>query len=284
MLNLVTHMSMMNFGGKKLDLTRPHVMGILNVTPDSFSDGGKFNVIDSAMFRVEEMLSEGASFIDVGGESTRPGAAPVSLQEELDRVVPVVEAIIARFDTIVSVDSSSPEVMRISGAEGAGLINDVRALEREGAIDVVSELDLPVCLMHMKGTPEDMQNAPVYESALKDVVGYLANRAKLAQDSGIKSCNILVDPGIGFGKNRQHNLTLLNRLAEFKGLGYEVLVGASRKSLIGDVLKVDVGDRLFGSMGVHASAYSKGARIFRVHDVRPHVEMLEMMYRIERES
>ncbi|WP_133503579.1 dihydropteroate synthase [Marinomonas balearica] len=276
-------MSVVSFGGKQLDLTRPHVMGILNVTPDSFSDGGKFNTLDVALSRVEEMLNEGASFIDVGGESTRPGATPVSLQEELDRVVPVVEAITSRFDTVVSVDTSAPEVMRLACGEGAGLINDVRALERDGAVEAAVELGVPVCLMHMKGTPESMQHAPVYDSAFDDVVDYLENRAAIVERLGVNKADIFLDPGIGFGKKLQHNLTLLNRLDGLKKRGYEVLIGASRKTLIGDVLNLDVGERLYGSMGVHAAAYSKGSRIFRVHDVRPHVEMLEMMYRIERE-
>ncbi|TBR42428.1 dihydropteroate synthase [Marinomonas agarivorans] len=277
-------MSFVSFGDKSLDLSRPHVMGILNVTPDSFSDGGAFTNLDKALLQTQRMIAEGASIIDVGGESTRPGAKPVSQQEELQRVVPVVEAIKQRFDTIVSVDTSTPEVMQESIKQGAGFINDVRALTREGALDVVCQSGLPVCLMHMQGAPSDMQRNPSYSSVCHDVFAFLLERAELCLSLGIDRKSIILDPGIGFGKKLDHNLALINNLRYLVDKGYEVLMGASRKSMIGDVLNVEVEHRMYGSMGVNASAYANGARLFRVHDVKAHWEMLELMYRIEREK
>ena len=277
-------MSVMNFGGRSLDLSLPHVMGILNVTPDSFSDGGSYNSLDLALQQTSKMISEGASFIDVGGESTRPGATPISVQEEMDRVLPVVEAIKQRFDVVVSVDTSTPSVMTCSARLGAGLINDVRALEREGAIDAAAQTGLPVCLMHMKGSPGTMQNDLVYDSVVDEVTAYLMARVAACEVAGIHRDKLILDPGVGFGKSLEHNLTLLNHTVDFTRKGFPVLIGLSRKTMIGDVLGASVENRLYGSMGANASTYSQGARIFRVHDVKPHVEMLELMYRIERES
>ena len=277
-------MSVMNFGGRSLDLSLPHVMGILNVTPDSFSDGGSYRSLDLALQQVDKMVSEGAAFIDVGGESTRPGAAAVSIQEEMDRVLPIVEAIKQRFDTIVSVDTSTPSVMTESAILGAGLINDVRALGREGAIDEAAKTGLPVCLMHMKGSPKTMQDNTAYASVVDEVVAYLMARVGDCELSGIQRDKLILDPGIGFGKSLEHNLALLNHTADFIKKGFPVLMGLSRKSMIGDVLDASVDNRLYGSMGANAATYAQGARIFRVHDVKPHVEMLELMYRIERES
>ncbi|MGR0278031.1 dihydropteroate synthase [Marinomonas dokdonensis] len=277
-------MSLMSFGGKSLDLSRPQVMGILNVTPDSFSDGGSFSSLDASLKQTEKMILEGASIIDVGGESTRPGAAPVSLQQELDRVVPVIEAIKQRFDIVVSVDTSSAEVMRQGAALGVGLINDVRALEREGALEVAAQTQLPVCLMHMKGGPQTMQDQPNYVSVADEVTRYLMSRVEACEAVGIARTQLLLDPGIGFGKSLEHNLSLLKHTQHFRELGFEVLIGVSRKTMIGDVLDLPVDERLYGTMGANAACYGKGARIFRVHDVKAHVQMLELMYRIERES
>lgn len=274
-------MSVMKFGDKSLDLSLPHVMGILNVTPDSFSDGGQHNSLDAALRQAEKMLQDGATFIDIGGESTRPGAAEVSEQEELDRVLPAVEAIAQRFDTIISVDTSTPSVIRESAKLGAGLINDVRALEREGAVVAAAGTGLPVCLMHMRGTPKDMQSAPSYDALIDDVEQYLLERVAVAEAAGIKRDQILLDPGIGFGKTLTHNATLLNHTQRFVDLGFEVLIGVSRKTMIGDILGLPVDQRLYGTMGANASTYLKGARIFRVHDVKPHVEMLKVMHQIE---
>ena len=274
-------MSVMVFGDKTLDLSIPRVMGILNVTPDSFSDGGRHNTLDQALKQAERMLQEGADFIDIGGESTRPGAQAVSEQEELDRVLPAVEAIKARFDTIVSVDTSTPSVMRQSHALGAGLINDVRALERSGAVEAAAATGLPVCLMHMRGTPQTMQQAPCYTDLVEEVERYLSERIAVAVQAGIKKDNIILDPGIGFGKSLVHNTTLLNHTERLLKMGHEVLIGVSRKTMIGDILNVPVADRLYGTMGANASTFLKGARIFRVHDVKPHVDMLNVMHQIE---
>jgi dihydropteroate synthase len=273
----------MPFGDKSLDLSLPHIMGILNITPDSFSDGGAFNSLDAALRQTEKMIHEGASIIDVGGESTRPGAVPVSAQQELDRVLPVIETIKKHFDIIVSVDTSTADVILNAAILGAGLINDVRALEREGALQAAAETDLPICLMHMKGGPQTMQDSPEYVSVTDDVTDYLMSRVERCELEGIGRHRLILDPGIGFGKTLAHNLSLLKHTEHFRELGFEVLMGLSRKTMIGDVLDLPVDERLYGTMGANASAYSKGARIFRVHDVRPHVEMLALMSRIERE-
>ena len=272
------------FGDKSLDLSRPQIMGILNVTPDSFSDGGSFFNLDDALFQTQKMLSEGASIIDVGGESTRPGATPVSLQEELDRVIPVVAAIKARFDVVVSLDTSSAQVMTEGAQQGAGLINDVRALTREGALDAALATKLPVCLMHMQGNPQTMQQNPNYSAVYNEVIGFLLERAQLLINKGLDKNQVLLDPGIGFGKALEHNLELLNNLDQIVSHGFDVLIGASRKSMIGQVLEAEVQNRLYGTLGAHAAAFSKGASIFRVHDVKSHYDMLELMYRIKREK
>ncbi|MBJ7549803.1 dihydropteroate synthase [Marinomonas ostreistagni] len=274
-------MSVMVFGDKSLDLSLPRVMGILNVTPDSFSDGGKHNSFDAAMRQVESMIADGADFIDVGGESTRPGAALVGEQQELDRVLPVVEAIKKRFDTIVSVDTSTPAVITGSASLGAGFINDVRALERDGALEAAAKTGLPVCLMHMRGTPQNMQDSPAYEDLIEDVEQYLLSRVETCIAVGIEKDQIILDPGIGFGKTLVHNTTLLKHTERLLALGHEVLIGVSRKTMIGDILGVPVSERLYGTMGANASTYLKGARIFRVHDVKPHVDMLKVMHQIE---
>ena len=276
-------MSLMPFGDKSLDLSLPHVMGILNVTPDSFSDGGAFNSLDSALRQTEKMIQEGASIIDVGGESTRPGALPVSVQQELDRVLPIVAAIKKRFDIVVSVDTSTTEVIEGAARLGMGLINDVRALEREGALNAAAQTDLPICLMHMKGMPQTMQDKPDYASVVDEVSSYLLSRVDACESAGIARSRIILDPGIGFGKTLAHNLSLLKHAELFTGMGFDVLIGLSRKTMIGEALGLPVEERLYGTMGANASAYLKGARIFRVHDVRPHVEMLALMSRIERE-
>jgi len=276
-------MSFMTFGDKSLDLSRPHVMGILNVTPDSFSDGGFYSSLDDALAKTERMILDGASFIDVGGESTRPGALPVSVEEEMDRVLPVVEAIKARFDTIISVDTSTPSVMSESARLGAGLINDVRALEREGALQAAANTGLPVCLMHMRGSPSTMQDDVVYDSVVEEVNAYLMARVAACEAVGIGRDKLILDPGVGFGKSLPHNLALLNHTVDFRRKGFPVLIGLSRKTMIGEVLNVPVDERLYGTMGANAATYSQGARLFRVHDVKPHVDMLELMYRIERE-
>lgn len=266
-----------------LDLSRPVCMGILNLTPDSFYDGaslgaasaGKFKVnVDKALRRAESMLAEGARLIDVGGESTRPGARDVSLEEELDRVLPVVEALLGRLDVIVSVDTSSPGVMQAAAAAGAGMINDVRALRRPGAIEAAAGTDMAVCLMHMRGEPGTMQKEPEYEDVVAEVAAFLRSRADAAIEAGIDPQRIVIDPGFGFGKNTRHNFTLLREIRRFTGLGYPVLAGLSRKSMIGAATRRTPEERLPGSIAAVMLALHGGARIIRSHDVAATVDAI----------
>ena len=263
-------------GSRELDLSHPHVMGILNVTPDSFSDGGRFNRLGDALAHVADMLSAGATLIDVGGESTRPGAEPVPVDEELDRVVPMVEAITSRFDVVVSVDTSTPEVMAESAIAGACLINDVRALERPGALQAAATTGLPVCLMHRQGEPGTMQDAPRYSSVLDDVSAYLERRVAACEGVGIAHDQLLLDPGFGFGKSLEHNLKLFARMDQLRPSGFPLLVGVSRKSMIGHVLDRPVEQRLYGSLALAALAVNAGAKIIRAHDVAETMDVVRM--------
>lgn len=272
-------------GRHRLDLSYPRVMGILNVTPDSFSDGGRHLALDDALRHAERMLAEGAALIDVGGESTRPGADPVSPQEELDRVAPVVEALVRELDALVSVDTSCPEVISEAAALGAGLINDVRALEREGALGAAIGSGLPVCLMHRQGEPRDMQQSPHYDGPVEQaVVDYLAERVRACEAAGLRRERLLVDPGFGFGKTVEHNLRLLNRMERLAELELPVLVGMSRKSMIGKVLERPVEERLPGGLALAALAVERGARILRVHDVAPSVDAINMTWAVLKEG
>jgi len=255
-------------------------MGILNVTPDSFSDGGHFISAAAALQQARVMVEQGAAIIDVGGESTRPGAAPVSEREELDRVIPVIERLHAELDVIVSVDTSTPAVMREAAAAGAGLINDVRALTRPGALEAAKNSGLALCLMHMQGEPSCMQNAPHYTDVISDVIAWLQQRVKTCIDAGIDPALLTIDPGFGFGKTLQHNLLLLRRLDALEVLGLPVLVGMSRKSMVGAVLDKPVQDRLHGSLALAVMAVQNGARIIRVHDVGPTVEAIRMAWAV----
>ncbi len=265
-------------GNRTLDLSSTKVMGVLNTTPDSFSDGGKFATLDAAILRAETMVSQGAAIIDVGGESTRPGAGAVTLQQELDRVIPVVERMSHSIDVCISVDSSSPEVMLAAKKAGAHLLNDVRALQREGALDTAREMSLPVCLMHMQGEPSNMQKNPAYAGVLDDVYVFLAKRIQACNQVGIENDQILIDPGFGFGKTAQHNYQLLAKLERFKTLGVPTLVGMSRKSMIGDALGgAGVDDRVMGSVAAAVIAAMNGAHIVRVHDVKETVQALEIV-------
>ncbi|MEK9711550.1 MAG: dihydropteroate synthase [Thalassolituus sp.] len=263
-------------GNRSVDLSSPVVMGILNVTPDSFSDGGRFNRPDVAIRHTAEMLNAGAAFIDVGGESTRPGAAPVSIQEELDRVIPVVSAIAAELDVAISVDTSTPDVIREAEGAGAHLINDVRALRREGALEAAAKTGLPVCLMHMQGDPDTMQNNPVYDDVMQEVRNFLGVQAARAVAAGIAKEQILLDPGFGFGKTRIHNYTLLNRLEQINSLGYPLLTGLSRKRMIADVLNAD-DDRDGASAAAAVVCAMKGARIIRAHNVKATWDALQVV-------
>lgn len=268
-------------GSRLLDLTRPQVMGILNVTPDSFSDGGRFAQLDAALRHAADMVAAGATLIDVGGESTRPGARSVSPTEELERVAPVVEAITRELDVIVSVDTSTPAVMRESARLGAGLINDVRSLQRDGALDAAADTGLPICLMHMRGEPGNMQDDPRYPDILTEVQDFLGERMAACAAAGIAAERIVLDPGFGFAKTLEHNLSLFRRMDRLHALGRPLLVGVSRKSMIGKVLGHEVGDRLYGSLALAALALTKGAHILRVHDVAETVDVVRMIAAVQ---
>jgi len=273
-----------HFNGKSLSRTSAHVMGVLNVTPDSFSDGGRFVGLDQALYQAEAMIEAGAAIIDVGGESTRPGALAVSEAEELARVVPVIEALSARFDTLVSVDTSTPLVMLAAASHGAGLINDVRALQRPGALAAAAQTGLAICLMHMQGQPDKMQNQPRYADVVAEVGAFFQHRLSACAEAGIARDRVLLDPGFGFGKTLEHNLQLLNRLDHLAIDQLPLLVGTSRKSMIGAVLNKPVDERLYGSLATVAAAVLKGAWIVRVHDVAPTVDVVRMLnaVRLER--
>ncbi|SDK56021.1 dihydropteroate synthase [Billgrantia gudaonensis] len=272
-------------GRHRLDISFPRVMGVLNVTPDSFSDGGRHNARDEALRHAERLLAEGAAIVDVGGESTRPGAVPIPVQQELDRVLPVVEALVSELDALVSVDTSSPEVMQAAAQAGAGMLNDVRSLQREGAMKAAATSGLPVCLMHMQGEPGDMQNAPYYDRPVEEVVfDFLAARVAACEAAGLRRERLLLDPGFGFAKTVEHNLRLLNRLDRLERLGLPLLVGMSRKSMIGKVLARPVEERLSGGLALAALAVERGARIVRVHDVGPALDAINMTWAVLKEG
>jgi dihydropteroate synthase len=259
-------------------------MGVLNVTPDSFSDGGRFNNSGQALSRAAEMLKQGATIIDIGGESTRPGATPVSVQEELDRVCPVVELVSNSLDVVVSVDTSRAEVMAEVISLGAGLINDVRAFTEPGALKCVASHDVALCLMHMKGTPLTMQVRPEYASVKEEVFGFLGCRAQELIDEGICSDRLILDPGFGFGKTLEHNLELLSATGELCRLGYPVLIGLSRKSMFADLLNRQVDERLFGSIAAATIGAGLGASILRVHDVQETADAAKVVDAVKRFS
>ncbi|MBA1264435.1 dihydropteroate synthase [Stutzerimonas stutzeri] len=275
------HPTRLPCGSRVLDLSRPHVMGILNVTPDSFSDGGRHAGIDAALRHAAAMVAAGATLVDVGGESTRPGARAVSPTEELERVAPVVDAIARELDVIISVDTSTPSVMRECARLGAGLINDVRSLTRDGALDAAADSGLPVCLMHMRGEPGDMQDDPRYDNVTEAVCGFLAERMAACAAAGIPGERVVLDPGFGFAKNLSHNLSLFKHMERLHELGRPLLVGVSRKSMIGQALGREVAQRLYGSLGLAALAVTKGARIVRVHDVAETVDVVRMVAAVQ---
>lgn len=253
------------------------VMGILNTTPDSFSDGGQFTSVKSALDQAVAMQRSGAVIIDVGGESTRPGASAVSVDDEINRVIPVIEAIRQQSDVCISIDTSKPEVMSAAVKAGANLINDVNGLRAKGALSVCAELNVPVCIMHMQGEPRTMQAKPVYTDVVDDIKLFFEQRISSCLDAGIKRKNIILDPGFGFGKTLNHNLQLLNRLDEFLTLEMPLLVGLSRKSMLGKILDdATPDDRLYASVAAAVLARSKGASIIRVHDVKPTVDALKV--------
>ncbi len=264
-------------GTRTVDLLRPAIMGILNVTPDSFYDGGLFSSVEQAVRHARRMVDEGAHLIDVGGESTRPGATPVDADEEIRRVVPVIRALAdADIPVPVSIDTSKPEVMKAAVAAGAGLINDVRALRVPGALDAAAEMGVPVCLMHMQGQPQTMQARPSYKDVVSEVVEFLGRRVDEAVAAGIPRSRLLIDPGFGFGKTVEHNLVLLRRLSDLRSLGLPILVGLSRKSMIGALLGTPPADRLADSVALALMALREGASMVRVHDIRPTCDALRL--------
>ncbi|APV34625.1 dihydropteroate synthase [Acinetobacter soli] len=263
-------------GSLELDLSCPHVMGILNVTPDSFSDGGKHNSKVAAIAHAQQMIADGASIIDIGGESTRPGATIVEVEEEIQRVVPVVEAL-AQENVIISIDTSQPRVIEAAVAAGAHIWNDVRALTRPGALEMAARLNIPVIIMHMRGEPTTMNQLDQYDNVIEDVIDELQQRVQAALSAGIRQEHIIVDPGFGFAKNAQQNLTLLNALWRFTDLGYPVLSGLSRKRFVGEVLQGASADqRMVGSVTGHLLSLQQGASIVRVHDVKATVDAVRM--------
>lgn len=268
------------FAKHTVDLCEPKVMGILNMTPDSFFDGGRYFAnggnLSAALTQADRMVEAGATFIDIGGESTRPGAAPVGLQEEMDRVLPLLEALNGRIDAVISVDTSSPELMCAAQALGAGLINDVRAMLRVGAIESVRTSQVAVCLMHMQGQPQAMQSRPEYDDVVNDVSEFLLERVRACEAGGIARSRIVLDPGFGFGKSDDHNLVLLKNLQTIRALGCPVLVGLSRKSILGRLLGREPQDRLAGSLSLAHFALQSGANILRVHDVAETVDVVKL--------
>lgn len=257
---------------RQLDLSRPKVMGILNITPDSFSDGGRFIGKEAAIRQAKAMLHAGAAILDIGGESTRPGAEEVSVQQELDRVLPVIEAIRSELDCVISIDTCKTQVMKEAVAAGADIVNDIRALLDTGAVDFAASAQVPVCLMHMQGLPRTMQHAPLYQDVAKEVCDFLIQRAEVCLAAGIPKAQIILDPGFGFGKSLQHNYQLLSQLSVLMSHHYPVLVGMSRKSMIGQLLNLQADERLAGSLACATIAVMKGARIIRVHDVKETVQ------------
>lgn len=270
-------MMMITANNKSLDLSRPHVMAILNVTPDSFSDGGKYNSIELALAQVDKMIKAGVSIVDVGGESTRPGAPDVSLEEELRRVVPVIKAIREKYDVWISVDTSKAEVMRQAIDAGADLINDIRSLQEPGALEVSAEANLPICLMHMKGQPRTMQVDPHYDDLMGDVSAFLEERIAACEAAGIDKSQLILDPGFGFGKTIEHNYHMLAHLEKFHEFGLPILAGMSRKSMIFKLLDKPAAECTNASVVCATIAAMKGAQIIRVHDFEETIEAMKVV-------
>ena len=283
-------MTILRCGAKTLDLSRPVVMGVVNVTPDSFSDGGRFLPVEAAVAQGVRLVEEGATIVDIGGESTRPGAAPVSVEEELRRVVPVVEGLSQAVpQAIISVDTSKPEVIRQATAAGAGLINDVRALSEPGALEALAATDCAVCLMHMQGDPLTMQRSPSYVDVVKEVKAYLQERVQRCRAAGVSADRILIDPGFCFGKTLEHNLELLRHLGELSpcepgSQGLPVLVGLSRKSIVGTLTGRAMADRVYGSVALAVVAALNGALVVRAHDVAATVDALKIVSAVQKKG
>lgn len=268
-------------GKCQLNLNRPHVMGIVNVTPDSFSDGGKFSSTNLAVEHALQLIAEGADILDIGGESTRPGAKPVSLDEELSRVIPVIEALSHIATVPISIDTYKPEVMRQAISAGVDIVNDVRALQEQGALEAVANSNVGVCLMHMQDIPQTMQLEPNYEDVVGEVKQFLIDRLNVVMTHGISKNRILLDPGFGFGKTRVHNIALIQHLDSLLDIGQPLLVGLSRKSVLGAIAGGDEGQRLYASIAASVIAAMKGAKIIRVHDVKATVDALKVVAAIQ---
>ncbi len=268
-------------GKHQLTLNRPHVMGIVNVTPDSFSDGGKFSSTDLAVEHALKLIADGADILDIGGESTRPGAAIVTLEEELKRVIPVIEALSKTCNVPISIDTYKPEVMRQAIVAGADIVNDIRALQEPNALEIVAQSKVGVCLMHMQGTPQTMQLDPHYADVVSEVKQFLVDRVNAALAHGIEKNRILLDPGFGFGKTRSHNIALIKQLDELNIIGLPLLVGLSRKSVLGFITGADEGQRLYASIAASVISAMKGAKIIRVHDVKATVDALKVVTAIQ---
>lgn len=264
-------------GRFQLDLTRPHVMGIVNVTPDSFSDGGKYSSVERAVEHALQLIAEGADILDIGGESTRPGAAPVGLDEELRRVIPVIEALSKVTTVPISIDTYKPEVMRASIQAGADIVNDICALREDGALEIVTNSNAGVCLMHMQGKPQTMQINPQYTDVVTEVKQFLADRVEACLAHGIARERIMLDPGFGFGKTTAHNVALIQHLGSFVELGFPLLVGLSRKSVLGRIAGGDEQQRLHAGLAASVISVMKGAKIVRVHDVKATVDALKVV-------
>jgi dihydropteroate synthase len=274
--------TVLDCNGRPLTLDRPRVVGIVNVTPDSFSDGGQFSDLESAVAHGLRLAEEGADMLDIGGESTRPGADDVSVEDELQRVIPVIEQLVARTSLPIAVDTSKPEVMRAAVAAGAGMINDVYGLRREGALDAAADLRVPICLMHMQGEPRSMQETPQYDDVVGEVHRFLTDRLFACELAGIDRRKVMVDPGFGFGKDLEHNLALLRKLERFSDLGSGVYVGLSRKSMIGAITgHKNPTDRAAGSVAAALIAVQRGARMVRVHDVAATVDALKVWHAVQ---
>lgn len=264
-------------GRYQLDLAQAHVMGIVNVTPDSFSDGGRYASTELAVAHARQLVTEGAAILDIGGESTRPNATPVSLDEELSRVIPVIERLAAEVDIPLSIDTYKPAVMREAVNAGAAIINDIRALQEPGAIDAAAAGNAGICLMHMQGTPQTMQLEPHYQDVVQEVKHFLLERLETLQQAGIAAERIVLDPGFGFGKRTVHNIALLEALPQLLSLGRPLLVGLSRKSILGQIVGSDVDQRLHASLAASVISAMKGASIIRVHDVKATVDALKVV-------
>jgi dihydropteroate synthase len=268
-------------GNHELQLNRPYVMGIVNVTPDSFSDGGQFSQTHQAVEHALQLVAQGADILDIGGESTRPNAKPVSADEELSRVIPVIQALVKQVNVPLSIDTYKPAVMKAAIAAGVSMVNDVRALQELGAIEAVAASNVGVCLMHMQGTPQTMQRNPTYQDVVKDVVTFLKQRMDVCEAAGIAKARILLDPGFGFGKTRAHNIAMIQQLDTFSQLGQPLLVGLSRKSVLGQMTGNDVDARVFASVAAAVISAMKGAKILRVHDVKATVEALKVVSAVQ---